>query len=376
MQFKIVHSDSDTSARAGVITTPHGIVETPVFMPVGTAGTVKALHTKELREDIRAQIMLANTYHLYLRPGTDIIEKAGGIQKFNGWNRPVLTDSGGYQIYSLAGIRKFSKDGVVFQSHIDGSKHTFTPERVIDIQRSLGADIIMAFDECTPFPCKYEDAKRSMELTHHWLNRCTERFDQTECHYGYHQSLFPIIQGSVYADLRKQSAEFIASKNADGNAIGGLSVGEPAETMAEMTDLVCHILPYDKPRYLMGVGTPANILESIALGIDMFDCVIPTRNGRNGMLFTRNGIINIRNVKWKDDFSLLEEDGEVFPDLEYSKAYLRHLFIAKEILAAMIATIHNLGFYMWLMRTARIKILEGTYYKWKNVMVKQLMRRL
>jgi queuine tRNA-ribosyltransferase len=376
MQFEIVHADSDTSARAGVITTAHGIVETPVFMPVGTAGTVKALHMKELREDIRSQIMLANTYHLFLRPGTDIIEMAGGIQKFNGWNRPMLTDSGGYQIYSLAGIRKFSEDGVVFQSHIDGSKHTFTPERVIDIQRSLGADIIMAFDECTPFPCQYEDARHSMELTHYWLDRCIEHFDQTECSYGYPQSLFPIVQGSVYADLRKQSAEFIASKKADGNAIGGLSVGESAETMAEMTDIVCHILPYDKPRYLMGVGTPANILDSIALGIDMFDCVIPTRNGRNGMLFTRNGIINIRNVKWKDDFSLLEKEGEVFPDVEYSKAYLRHLFVSKEILAAMIATIHNLGFYMWLMRTARAKIVEGSFCNWKNLMVNQLMRRL
>jgi queuine tRNA-ribosyltransferase len=376
MQFEIVHSDSDTSARAGVITTAHGIVETPVFMPVGTAGTVKALHTKELREDIRSKIMLANTYHLFLRPGIDIIEKAGGIQKFNGWNLPVLTDSGGYQIYSMADIRKFSEDGVVFQSHIDGSKHTFTPERAIDIQRILGADIIMAFDECTPFPCEYDNAKRSMELTHHWLNRCIEHFDHTESHYGYPQSLFPIVQGSVYADLRKQSAEFVASKNADGNAIGGLSVGEPAEMMTKITDLVCHILPYDKPRYLMGVGTPANILESISLGIDMFDCVIPTRNGRNGMLFTRNGIINIRNVKWKDDFSVLEQDGEVFTDLEYSKAYLRHLFVSKEILAAMIATIHNLGFYMWLMRTARKKILEGTFYNWKNLMVNQLMRRL
>lgn len=376
MQFEIEHSDSNSSARAGMISTPHGEVETPVFMPVGTAGAVKALHMKELREDIRSQILLANTYHLYLRPGTDIIEKAGGIQKFNGWNLPVLTDSGGYQIYSLADIRKFTEDGVVFQSHIDGSRHTFTPERAMDIQRSLGADIIMAFDECTPFPCEHGYAKRSMELTHRWLNRCIEHFNQTECPHGYPQSLFPIVQGSVYADLRKRSAEFIASKQADGNAIGGLSVGEPAETMYEMTDLVCHILPYDKPRYLMGVGTPANILESIALGIDMFDCVIPTRNGRNGMLFTRNGIINIRNIKWKDDFSPLEEEGEVFPDHEYSKAYLRHLFVSKEILAAMIATIHNLGFYMWLMRTARMKIAEGTFSEWKNLMVKQLMRRL
>ena len=376
MQFKIAHSDPSSFARAGVISTPHGEVETPVFMPVGTAGAVKALHMKELREDIRSQILLANTYHLYLRPGTDIIEKAGGIQKFNGWNLPVLTDSGGFQIYSLADIRKFTEDGVVFQSHIDGSRHTFTPERAMDIQRSLGADIIMAFDECTPFPCEREYAQRSMERTHRWLNRCIDHFNQTECPYGYSQSLFPIVQGSVYADLRKRSAEFIASKQADGNAIGGLSVGEPAETMYEITDLVCRILPFDKPRYLMGVGTPANILESIALGIDMFDCVIPTRNGRNGMLFTRNGIINIRNIKWKDDFSPLEEEGEVFPDSEYTKAYLRHLFVSKEILAAMIATIHNLGFYMWLMKTARVKIAEGTFSEWKNLMVKQLMRRL
>ena len=363
-------------ARAGVINTAHGTVETPVFMPVGTAGAVKALHMKELREDIRSQILLANTYHLYLRPGTDIIKKAGGIQKFNGWNRPVLTDSGGYQIYSLADIRKFSEDGVVFQSHIDGSKHTFTPEKAIDIQRSLGADIIMAFDECTPFPCEYAYAKHSMELTHRWLIRCIDHFDHTDSCYGYPQSLFPVVQGSVYSDLRKISAGFIAEKNAEGNAIGGLSVGEPAETMYEMTDIVCHILPNNKPRYLMGVGTPANILESIALGIDMFDCVIPTRNGRNGMLFTRNGIINIRNIKWKDDFSALEEEGDVFTDREYSKAYLRHLFVSKEILAAMIATIHNLGFYMWLMRTARKKIIEGTFSGWKSLMVKQLMNRL
>ena len=376
MQFTIAHPDPNSSARAGMISTAHGEVETPVFMPVGTAGAVKALHMKELREDIRSQILLANTYHLYLRPGTDIIEKAGGIQKFNGWNRPMLTDSGGFQIYSLADIRKFTEDGVVFQSHIDGSRHTFTPERAIDIQRSLGADIIMAFDECTPYPCEYDYAQHSMERTHRWLDRCIDHFNQTECPYGYPQSLFSIVQGSVYSDLRKQSAETIASKHSDGNAIGGLSVGEPVEVMYEMTDLVCRILPYDKPRYLMGVGTPANILESIALGIDMFDCVIPTRNGRNGMLFTRNGIINIRNIKWKDDFSPLEEDGEVFPDSEYTKAYLRHLFVSKEILAAMIATIHNLGFYMWLMRTARAKIASGTFSEWKNLMVKQLMRRL
>jgi queuine tRNA-ribosyltransferase len=376
MQFKIEHSDPDSYARAGLINTPHGMVETPVFMPVGTAGAVKALHIKELRDDIKSQILLANTYHLYLRPGTDIIEKAGGIQKFNGWNRPMLTDSGGYQIYSLSDIRKFTNEGVIFQSHIDGSRHTFTPERAIDIQRRLGADIIMAFDECTPFPCELMDAKKSMEMTHRWLDRCINHFNQTECGYGYPQSLFPIVQGSIYPDLRIRSAEFIASKNADGNAIGGLSVGEPIETMYEMTDRVCRLLPWDKPRYLMGVGTPANILESIALGVDMFDCVIPTRNGRNGMLFTRNGIINIRNIKWKDDFTSLDEEGEVFPDHEYSKAYLRHLFVSKEILAAMIATIHNLGFYMWLMRTARIKITEGKFYEWKNIMVKQLMRRL
>jgi len=376
MQFKIAHFDPYSSARNGVINTAHGEIETPVFMPVGTAGAVKALHIKELREDISSQILLSNTYHLYLRPGIDIIERAGGIQKFNGWKRPVLTDSGGFQIYSLASIRKFAENGVVFQSHIDGSKHTFTPERVIDIQRSLGSDIMMSFDECTPFPCEFDYAENSMKLTHRWLIRCIDHFNKTEPFYGYSQSLFPIVQGSIYSELRKRSSEFIASQNADGNAIGGLSVGEPAETMYEMTDLVCQILPPDKPRYLMGVGTPANILESIALGIDMFDCVIPTRNGRNGMLFTREGIINIRNVKWRDDFSELEEDGEVFADHEYSKAYLRHLFVSKEILASMIATIHNLGFYMWLMRTARNKILEGTFSAWKNRMVKQLMRRL
>jgi queuine tRNA-ribosyltransferase len=376
MQFKISNADPHSSARAGTLTTAHGEVETPVFMPVGTAGAVKALHIKELKDDIKAPLLLANTYHLYLRPGTDIIEQAGGIQKFNGWNRPMLTDSGGYQIYSMTDIRKFTEDGVVFQSHIDGSKHTFTPERAIDIQRSLGADIIMTFDECTPFPCEHEYAEHSMKMTHRWLNRCIDHFNQTECPHGYQQSFFPIVQGSVFNDLRKQSAEFIASKDAEGNAIGGLSVGEPAESMYEITDLVCHILPYDKPRYLMGVGTPANILESIALGIDMFDCVIPTRNGRNGMLFTRNGIINIRNVKWKDDFSPIEEEGDVFTDQQYSKAYLRHLFVSKEILASMIATMHNLGFYMWLMKTTRERISEGTFTEWKNHMVKHLMRRL
>ena len=345
-------------------------------MPVGTAGAVKALHIKELREDIGAQIVLGNTYHLYLRPGTEIIGKAGGLHKFNGWDRPILTDSGGYQIYSLADIRKFTEDGVIFQSHIDGSKHIFTPEKAIDIQRILGSDIMMAFDECTPYPCDRNYAKKSMERTHRWLNRCIQHQSGTTCAYGYHQSLFPIVQGSTFKDLRIHSAEFISNIGADGNAIGGLSVGEPAEMMYEMTDAVCKVLPVDRPRYLMGVGTPANILECIALGIDMFDCVIPTRNGRNGMLFTRNGIINIKNEKWKEDFSPLEEDGEVFVDREYSRAYLRHLFISKEILSAMISTIHNLGFYMWLMNEARKRIEEGNFFEWKNVMVKKLMQRL
>ena len=375
MKFEIFRSDPHSSARSGRMTTDHGTVETPVFMPVGTAGAVKALHMKELREDIGSEMLLANTYHLYLRPGPGIVERAGGLHKFNGWSRPILTDSGGFQIYSLADIRKFNENGVVFQSHIDGSKHLFTPEKAIDIQRSLGADLIMAFDECTPFPCPVDYATRSMERTHRWLKRCTGQFNLTECPHDYSQSLFPIVQGSVYNELRIKSATFVAEENAEGNAIGGLSVGEPVEMMYAMTALVCGILPADKPRYLMGVGTPANILECIALGIDMFDCVIPTRNGRNGMLFTRNGIINIRNEKWKEDFSPLEEEGEVFPDHEYSKAYLRHLFISKEILAAMIATTHNLGFYMWLMRSAREKINDGTFSAWKTVMVKQLMRR-
>ena len=345
-------------------------------MPVGTAGAVKAIHIKELKEDVKANIILGNTYHLFLRPGMDIIEKAGGLHHFNGWDRPILTDSGGYQIYSLAGIRKFTEDGVIFQSHIDGSKHFFTPEKAIDIQRILGSDIMMAFDECTPYPCDWQYAHKSMEKTHRWLKRCIEHFSITSCPYGHSQTLFPIVQGSTFKDLRTQSAELIASTGAEGNAIGGLSVGEQAEMMYEMTDLVCNILPQDKPRYLMGVGTPANILECIALGIDMFDCVIPTRNGRNGMLFTRNGIINIKNEKWKDDFSPIEEEGEVFVDHEYSKAYLRHLYISKEILSAMIATMHNLGFYIWLMNEAREKIEEGTFASWKNIMVKQLMQRL
>lgn len=376
MKFTLQHTDPGSSARAGLIETDHGAIASPFFMPVGTAGAVKALHIRELRDDVQAQIMLSNTYHLYLRPGVDTVAAAGGLHRFNGWDRPILTDSGGYQIYSLSDIRKFTEDGVVFQSHIDGSRHTFTPEKAMDVQRSLGADIIMAFDECTPFPCEADYARKSMHRTHRWLDRCITRFSETECPHGYKQALFPIVQGSVYADLRTKSAEYIASKGAEGNAIGGLSVGEPAEEMYAMTDLVCRILPKDRPRYLMGVGTPANILENIALGVDMFDCVIPTRNGRNGMLFTRNGILNIKNEKWKDDLSPIEPEGSVFADTHYSKAYLRHLYISKEILAAMIATVHNLGFYMWLMNEARAHILDGTFADWKNVMVKKLMKRL
>ncbi|HNW76350.1 MAG TPA: tRNA guanosine(34) transglycosylase Tgt [Bacteroidales bacterium] len=376
MEFSLSYRDSHSSARAGTLTTDHGLIETPFFMPVGTAGAVKALHIRQLHDEVKAQIMLSNTYHLFLRPGVQTVAAAGGIHRFNGWDRPVLTDSGGYQIYSLAAIRKITENGVVFQSHTDGSRHTFTPETVMDIQRSLGADIIMAFDECTPYPCDLPYAKKSMKRTHRWLDRCVEQYRSTECPHGYTQALFPIVQGSVYPDLRKESAEYIASRGCAGNAIGGLSVGEPAEEMYAMTDLVCRILPDDKPRYLMGVGTPANILESIALGIDMFDCVIPTRNGRNGWLFTRNGIINIKNEKWKDDFSPIEEDGEVPADHDYSKAFLRHLFVAREMLAPMITTVHNLGFYMWLMRESRKKIIEGTFSSWKNVMTKQLMQRI
>ncbi len=375
MEFTIAHRDPESSARAGNLSTDHGKVETPAFMPVGTAGAVKALHIRDLRESVGAQIMLSNTYHLFLRPGAEIIAEAGGLHRFNGWDKPILTDSGGYQIYSLADIRKFTDDGVVFQSHIDGSKHQFTPERAIDIQRSLGADIIMAFDECTPYPCDFTYAKKSMKRTHKWLVRCMEQFVRTSCPHGYTQALFPIVQGSIYPDLRKESAAFISEMNAQGNAIGGLSVGEPAKMMYEMTGEVCALLPDDKPRYLMGVGTPANLLESIALGIDLFDCVIPTRNGRNGMLFTSRGIINIKNEKWKDDFSPLDEEGSVFADLQYNKAFLRHLFISKEILAAMIATIHNLGFYTWMMQEARKQILQGTYSAWKDQMAKQFMQR-
>ncbi len=376
MKFSLLGKDSKTSARAGKIETDHGVIETPIFMPVGTAATVKGVHIKDIKEDVNADIILGNTYHLYLRPGTDIIEKAGGLHKFNGWDRPILTDSGGYQVYSLSGTRKLNKDGVIFQSHIDGSRHNFTPESVIETQRTIGADIIMAFDECTPYPCDYDYAKKSMEITHSWLDRCITHFGETEPKYGYSQALFPIVQGSTYMDLRKQSAEVIASKGAEGNAIGGLSVGEPHEMMYEMTELVCGILPKDKPRYLMGVGTPANILESIALGVDMFDCVMPTRNGRNGMLFTSEGIINIKNKKWQDDFSPIDAQGTSFVDQQYSKAYLRHLFVSKEMLGGMIGSLHNLGFYLWLVREARKHIIAGDFALWKEMMVKKVSQRL
>lgn len=376
MKFKIEGKDLASKARAGKIKTDHGEIETPIFMPVGTAATVKAVHQTELEKDIKAQIILGNTYHLYLRPGLDTLQKAGGLHSFNSWNKPILTDSGGYQVYSLAHRRKIKEEGVKFSSHIDGSKHVFTPENVMDTQRIIGADIIMAFDECTPYPCDYKYAKRSMHMTHRWLKRCCERFDTTDPLYGYQQTLFPIVQGSTYTDLRKQSAETIASFEREGNAIGGLSVGEPAEEMYAMTEVVCDILPEDKPRYLMGVGTPVNILENIALGVDMFDCVMPTRNARNGMLFTKNGIMNMRNLKWKDDFSPLDEDGESFVDSLYSKAYVRHLMVSKEILGAQIATLHNLAFYLWLVKEARKQILAGTFTAWKNNMVVKLAERL
>lgn len=365
-----------SKARAGEIETAHGKIQTPIFMPVGTAGTVKAVHQHELSNDIKAQIILGNTYHLFLRPALPTLEQAGGLHKFINWNKPMLTDSGGYQVYSLAEKRKISEDGVKFTSHIDGSSHFFSPERVMDIQRIIGADIIMAFDECTPYPCDYSYAKNSMDMTHRWLKRCCERFDSTEGNYGYDQTLFPIVQGSVYKDLREKSAEKIASFNREGNAIGGLSVGEPAEDMYAMTEVVCNILPADKPRYLMGVGTPVNILESIALGIDMFDCVMPTRNARHGLLFTKNGILNIKNEKWKNDYSPLDEEGKSFVDTYYSKAYLRHLMHSKEILAAQIGTLHNLAFYLWLVGEARNQIMSGTFYEWKNKMVPKLNNRL
>jgi len=376
LKFKLLHTDQNSKARAGLIDTDHGQIETPIFMPVGTAGTVKAVHQRELVNDIKAQIILGNTYHLFLRPGLEVIESAGGLHKFNGWDKPILTDSGGFQVYSLAHRRKMNNDGVEFASHIDGSKHLFTPEKVMDIQRSIGADIIMAFDECTPYPCEYEAAKKSMELTHRWLKRCIQQFDSTPAKYNFSQALFPIVQGSTYHDLRKESATFISEQNRDGNAIGGLSVGEPIEMMYELTDLVTDILPKDKPRYLMGVGTPANILEGISLGIDMFDCVLPTRNARHGLLFTRQGIINMRNEKWKKDHSILDIQGTAFVDQQYSKAYLRHLFQSEELLGGMIASIHNLAFYLDLVKEARIKIIEGTFYSWKKNIVPDLERRL
>ena len=376
MEFELKASDSSSKARAGTITTDHGEIATPIFMPVGTVASVKSVHQRELKEDINADIILGNTYHLYLRPQTPILEKSGGLHKFMNWDRPILTDSGGYQVYSLSNNRKINEEGVKFKSHIDGSTHFFSPEFSMDIQRSIGADIIMAFDECTPYPCEYGYAKRSMHMTHRWLKRCIDNVAKTDGLYGYQQTLFPIVQGSVYKDLRKESAEFIASVEAEGNAIGGLSVGEPAEEMYAMTEVVCDVLPKDKPRYLMGVGTPINILENIALGIDMFDCVMPTRNARNGMLFTAHGTINIKNKKWADDFSPIDEMGITYVDTQYSKAYLRHLFIAKEYLGKQIASIHNLGFYLWLVREARKHILAGDFTNWKNQMVKQMDKRL
>lgn len=376
MTFEIQHTDPTSNARAGKITTDHGVIETPIFMPVGTVASVKTVHQHELKEDIKAQIILGNTYHLYLRPGINILEGAGGLHKFNGWNGPILTDSGGFQVFSLSGNRKLKEEGATFRSHIDGSKHLFTPENVVDIQRTIGADIIMAFDECTPGTADYQYAKKSMEMTHRWLDRGLKHFDETEPKYGYSQTYFPIVQGCVYPDLRRQSAEFIASQNRDGNAIGGLAVGEPTEKMYEMIEVVNEILPKDKPRYLMGVGTPQNILEGIERGIDMFDCVMPTRNGRNGMLFTSQGIMNIKNEKWKNDFSPLDEFGTSYVDSSYSKAYLRHLFISKEYLALQIASIHNLAFYLWLVGEARKHIQAGDFKHWKDGIIDQLARRL
>ena len=376
MQFELKSKDKESKARAGVITTDHGKIETPIFMPVGTVGTVKGVHQTELKNEINPDIILGNTYHLYLRPKTHILKQAGGLHKFMNWDRNILTDSGGYQVYSLSGRRKIKEEGVKFKSHIDGSYHTFTPENVMEIQRTIGADIIMAFDECTPYPCDYSYAKRSMHMTHRWLKRCITHLEKTPFTYDYSQTFFPIVQGSTYKDLRKQSAEFIASVGAEGNAIGGLSVGEPAEEMYEMTEVVTAILPEDKPRYLMGVGTPINILENIALGIDMFDCVMPTRNARNGMLFTAYGSINIKNKKWEDDFSPIDEMGLTYVDTLYSKAYLRHLFVAKELLGKQIASIHNLGFYLWLTREARKHILAGDFSTWKTKMVNQMNNRL
>ena len=376
MKFELKSKDSKSKARAGKITTDHGVIETPIFMPVGTVGTVKGVHQTELKDEINPDIILGNTYHLYLRPKIEILEQAGGLHKFMNWDRNILTDSGGYQVYSLSGRRKINEEGVKFKSHIDGSMHFFTPENVMEVQRSIGADIIMAFDECTPYPCDYNYAKRSMHMTHRWLKRCLTHLDKTPLKYDYNQTFFPIVQGSTYKDLRKQSAEFIASVDAEGNAIGGLSVGEPAEELYAMTEVVCEILPEDKPRYLMGVGTPINILENIALGVDMFDCVMPTRNARNGMLFTAHGSINIKNKKWENDFSAIDAMGITYVDTLYSKAYLRHLFASKELLGKQIASIHNLGFYLWLTREARKHIISGDFTVWKDKMVKQMNKRL
>lgn len=376
LEFELQHKDSASGARAGRITTGHGVIETPIFMPVGTVGSVKAVHVPELKNDIKAQIILGNTYHLYLRPGLDVLEKAGGLHRFNSFDRPILTDSGGFQVFSLTGLRKMTEEGVTFQSHIDGSRHLFTPERVMDIERTIGADIMMAFDECCPGTADYSYAKKSMERTHRWLDRCISRFSETAPKYGYHQALFPIVQGCTYRDLRTESAEFIASKDAEGNAIGGLAVGEPAPVMYEMIELVNGILPQDRPRYLMGVGTPENILEGIALGVDMFDCVMPTRNGRNAMLFTKDGIVNIRNRKWEDAFEPIESDGASYVDTLYTKAYLHHLFKAKEYLALQIASVHNLAFYLWLTAEARRHIIAGDFASWKDIMVKRVMQRI
>lgn len=376
MKFELQHNDIQSNARTGLITTDHGVIETPVFMPVGTQGTVKAVHMTELKEDINAPIILGNTYHLYLRPGIEILERVGGLHKFNSWDRAILTDSGGFQVFSLAENRKLHREGAEFRSHIDGSKHFFTPEGVMDIQRSIGADIIMAFDECCPGDAEYAYAKQSLELTEHWLERCIQRFNNTEPKYGYGQSLFPIVQGCVYPDLRRQAAENVAAQNADGNAIGGLAVGEPTDKMYEMIEVVNDILPKDRPRYLMGVGTPVNLLEAIERGVDMFDCIMPTRNGRNGQLFTQYGTMNMRNQKWKDDFSPIDPEGNSYVDTLYSKAYLHHLIKVEEILGLQIASIHNLAFYLWLVKEARKHIIAGDFTTWKSGMVRQLSNRL
>ena len=376
MTFQLLHTDDKTNARAGLITTDHGQIETPIFMPVGTVGSVKGLSVNDLKTQVQAQIILGNTYHLYLRPGTQILEKAGGLHKFNGWDKPILTDSGGFQVFSLTGIRKLTEEGCTFRSHIDGSKHMFTPEKVMDIERSIGADIIMALDECPPGDSDFNYAKKSLGLTHRWLDRCFKRFNETEPLYGYQQSLFPIVQGCTFKELRKESAEFVASKGADGNAIGGLAVGEPTDVMYEMIEVVNEILPKDKPRYLMGVGTPANLLEAIERGVDMFDCVMPTRNGRNAMLFTSEGIMNMRNKKWEDDFSPIDPNGTADVDVFYSRAYMHHLFKAQELLALEIASIHNLAFYLWLVKEARKHILAGDFSTWKSGMIRKVCNRL